>query len=90
MAYRVRPIAIAVMALRPKDRTETHTDIAPSWMRAAAMAPMVIEARKGIKMVSFLMVVEVPEMKRCHALNWERLGSARKVIRKNQNFIVHR
>ena len=54
------------------------------------MAPMVIEARKGIKMVSFLMVVEVPEMKRCHALNWERLGSARKVIRKNQNFIVHR
>ena len=43
-------MARAVMAFRLKDRTETQTDIAPSWMSAVAMAPAVIEARKGINM----------------------------------------
>ena len=39
-----------VMAFRLMDRTETQTDRAPSWMRAVAMAPAVIDARKGMSM----------------------------------------
>ena len=31
----------------------TQTDIAPSWISAVAMAPAVIEARKGMNMGSF-------------------------------------
>ena len=50
MAYRARPIAITVMAFRLKDRTLTQTDIAPSWISEAAMAPAVIEARMGMNM----------------------------------------
>ena len=50
MAYRARPIAITVMALRLNDRTVTHTDMAPSWISAVAMAPAVIAARKGMNM----------------------------------------
>ena len=50
MANRASPIAIAVMAFRLMDRTVTQTDIAPSWISATAMAPAVIEARKGMNM----------------------------------------
>ena len=46
----VRAMARAVMAFRLMDRTETQTDIAPSWISAAAIAPRVIEARKGMNM----------------------------------------
>ena len=50
MANRPRPMARTVIAFRLKDRTETQTDIAPSWTSATAMAPAVIEARKGMNM----------------------------------------
>ena len=50
MSAKIRTMAATVMALKPTDRTVTQTDIAPSWMSAAAMAPAVIEARKGMNM----------------------------------------
>lgn len=50
MAYRASPMAITVMDFKLKERTVTQTDIAPSWMSAVAMAPAVIEARKGMNM----------------------------------------
>ena len=50
MAHKARPMAITVIALRLRDRTVTQTDIAPSWISAVAMAPAVIEARKGMSM----------------------------------------
>lgn len=50
MRARVRPIATAVMALKPMDRTVTQTDRAPSLKRAAAMAPAVMVVRKGVTM----------------------------------------
>ena len=50
MRASVRAMARAVMAFRLMDRTETQTDIAPSWTSATAMAPAVIEARKGMNM----------------------------------------
>jgi hypothetical protein len=50
MAYRAKARASTVMALRLRERTETHTDIAPSWISEAAMAPAVIEARMGMNM----------------------------------------
>ena len=43
-------MAITVMDFKLKERTVTQTDIAPSWMSAVAMAPAVIEARKGMNM----------------------------------------
>lgn len=46
-------MAKTVIALRLRDRTVTQTDIAPSWMSAAAMADAVIEARIGMSMGSF-------------------------------------
>ena len=50
MSAKIRTMAATVMALKPTDRTLTQTDIAPSLMRAAAMAPAVIEVRKGMSM----------------------------------------
>jgi len=50
MAYRARPTARTVMAFRLKDRTVTQTDIAPNWISAAAMAPAVMDAMKGMNM----------------------------------------
>lgn len=49
-AYRASAIASTVIAFTLKDRTETQTDIAPSLISAVAMAPMVIDARKGMYM----------------------------------------
>ncbi len=50
MRARVRPIATTVIALKPTDRTVTQTDRAPSLMRAAAMAPAVMVAMRGMNM----------------------------------------
>ena len=52
------------MAFKPSDRTVTQTDIAPSWISAVAMAPAVIEARKGMSMGLLLRVDGTGEKKR--------------------------
>ena len=74
MACRASPIAIAVMAFRHLDRTETQTDIAPSWISEAAMAPAVIEARKGVNMGLLLRVGGTGEKKAPWTVKSRALG----------------
>ena len=52
-----------VMAFKLKDRTVTQTDMAPSWISEAEMAPVVIHARMGRSMKAPFLVLEVAEMK---------------------------